>query len=101
VRSVAFACAVVLPVVLGLGLLVFYIDGQIGIATTLAAGFSIAAISFTAVIFREPPESDVDLGAPASLVDGHGGGQDGTAPPVESPAHRLGEVLSQALRASR
>jgi hypothetical protein len=68
-RSVAFACAVVLPVILGLGLLVFYIDGKIGMATTLVAGFSIAAVSFTAAVFRERPERDDDADAGPLVLD--------------------------------
>jgi len=60
VKAVAFSCAVVLPVVLGLGLLVVYIDGHLGGVTTLLAGFSIAAVSFTAIVFRERPEAITD-----------------------------------------
>jgi hypothetical protein len=67
VRAVAFSCAVVLPVVLGLGLLVFYIDGHLGGATTLLAGFSIAAVSFTAIVFRERPEADAAEAVALSL----------------------------------
>ena len=67
-KAVAFSCAVVLPVVLGLGLLVVYIDGHLGGVTTLLAGFSIAAVSFTAIVFRERPGTGAaeDL-APHSL----------------------------------
>jgi hypothetical protein len=55
VKAAAFCIAAVLPVALGLGLLVFYIDGHLGGATTLLVGFSIAAVSFTAIVFRETP----------------------------------------------
>jgi hypothetical protein len=70
VRAVAFSCAVALPVVLGLGLLVFYIDGHLGGATTLLAGFSIAAVSFTAIVFRERPEPDTADVVPL-IFEGH------------------------------
>jgi hypothetical protein len=66
-RAVAFSCAVALPVVLGLGLLVFFIDGHLGGATTLLAGFAIAAISFTAIMFRERPETDAADVVPVSF----------------------------------
>jgi hypothetical protein len=97
-RSVAFACAVVLPVILGLGLLVFYIDGQIGMATTLVAGFSIAAVSFTAVVFREPPAGHEDADAGRLLVDGRAYGQNGIASGIELPTYDVGQTLSNSPR---
>jgi hypothetical protein len=61
VRSLAVSCAALLPVLLGLGLLAFYIDGHIGGVTTLLAGFSIGAVSFTAVVFREGAGPDDEV----------------------------------------
>jgi hypothetical protein len=97
-RSVAFACAVVLPVVLGLGLLVFYIDGQIGMATTLVAGFSIAAVSFTAVVFRERAAGDDATDAGPLVLDGRVYGQNGIASGIEMPTYDGGQTFSDSLR---
>jgi hypothetical protein len=60
VRSLAACCAAAVSVLLGLALIAFYIDGHIGGVTTLLAGFSIGAVSFTAVVFREGAGPDPD-----------------------------------------
>ena len=82
-RAVARSRAVLLPVVLGLGALVLYISGQIGGATTLLAGFSIAVVSFTAVVFRERPGDEAQHEA-AETSPGGGDGPERIASGGES-----------------
>lgn len=46
-KAIYRAFAVVIPTLLGMGLLYLHTEGYIGIATTLAGAFALAAICFT------------------------------------------------------
>jgi hypothetical protein len=59
VRSYAAIFAVVLPIILGFGLIYLFTEGAIGMATVLAGSFALVAIAVTAVVFPEgADESD-------------------------------------------
>jgi hypothetical protein len=61
-RALVPAFAVGLPIVMGMVLLYFFIDGAIGIATVLAGGFAIYAAVVTALMMHGEEEQDSDSG---------------------------------------
>jgi hypothetical protein len=60
-RTYIAILAVILPILLGLGLIYLFTAGAIGIATTLAGSFALVAFAVTAVVFHfDADESDAD-----------------------------------------
>jgi hypothetical protein len=51
-RTYLAVIALVLPVILGLGLIWLFTTGVIGMATTLACSFALIAFAVTAVVFH-------------------------------------------------
>jgi hypothetical protein len=61
VATLAPAFAVSLPMLMGLGLLYFYIAGVIGMTTALVGAFALAAIVVTGLAFRPDPDDQPDV----------------------------------------
>jgi hypothetical protein len=60
-RTYIAVIAVVLPIILGLGLIYLFTAGAIGVATTLAGSFALVAFAVTAVVFHgDTDEPDAD-----------------------------------------
>ena len=59
-RAYAPIFAIVLPILLGLGLIYLFTQGTIGVATALAGAFALVAFAVTVVVFHggDEPESD-------------------------------------------
>ena len=62
VATLAPVFAVFLPMVMGLGLLYFYLAGVIGVTTVLVGVFALAAIVITGVAFRPEPDEQAQGG---------------------------------------
>ena len=55
-RTYAPILAVILPIILGFGLIYLFTEGTIGMASVLAGSFALVAVAITAVVF--PDSSD-------------------------------------------
>lgn len=54
-RTAVIALLAAMPMVLFCGILIAFIDGQIGMATLLLSAFAICAITITAAVFHTGP----------------------------------------------
>ena len=66
-RTLAPFFTILLPIGLGLGVVVLFIDGKVGAATAIAVAFALTAVAITSVILHVGADDDATEGPESRL----------------------------------